>query len=108
VLRHRFHISLFILFFSLLGPLHVLEVCLFEHEVLAQDTDGTSNAISCADSNEESPFLCQTSFSTRAPDAYRLVSLQGGVPHRTVFNASGAIIVPLPVPVYQSKTVYRI
>lgn len=111
VFRHHFHAATLIFLLVFLGRLHVLDVCIFEHEILAQDTGGIPNAISCVDSDEESPFLCQTFFpktAKRALDAYRLVSLQGVVPHGTVFNAFGAIIVPLAVPIYQSKTVYRI
>lgn len=111
VLRYRFHIASLIFILIFLGPLHVLDVCIFEHEILAQDTGGVPNVISCVDSKEESPFLCQTSFPKtvkRALDTYRLVSLEGGVPHRTVFNASGVTIAPPSVPIYQSKAVYRI
>lgn len=108
--RHRFHIALLILFFSLLGPLHVLDVCLMKHEIPAKSTSQTPNSVSCLDGNEESLFLYQTSFprtEKRALDACGLVSWQGGIPHRTVLHASGAVFV-LSVPIYQSKTVYQI
>jgi hypothetical protein len=109
VLRHHFHVLILLLVF--LSPLHVLDACFFEHETLAQDSGVIPNAVSCVDRNEESPFLCQTSFpkiEKRALDPYRLVSLQGDVPYKTVSHVSGLIILPLAVPIYQSKTVYRI
>jgi len=89
----------------------MLGVCFLEHEVPAKSTNQIPGSISCLDNNEESPFLYQSFFpktEKRGLDAYRLVSLQGGFPYRTPLHAAGAVFVPLSVPIYQSKTVYRI
>jgi 3-deoxy-D-manno-octulosonic acid (KDO) 8-phosphate synthase len=111
VLNYRFHTASLIFFFSLLGPLDVLGACFSEHEISAEDTSQIPNSISCVDDNEAIPFLYQTSFpktEKRALDAYRFVSLQERLSSRALLHAAGGVFVLFSVPIYQSKTVYRI
>lgn len=115
VFRYRLPIVLLIFFFSLFGSLNYF--CLLENEVSTRSASQTPISISCLD-NKEGPFLSQgyhghkkiyfPKIERMAINAHRATFLQEGPSYPNPLGPSGAVFVPLTIPIYQLKTAYRI
>lgn len=117
MIRHRLLFISFIFFFSLAGPLNALAACSLEKETFAKNTSGTPTSISCMD-NQQELFLSQVyqghkkiyfpKMERRAMNAHRATFLQEVPSYPNPLGPSGAVFVPLSIPIYQLKTAYRI
>jgi len=115
VLRYRLPIALLIFFFSIVGSLNAF--CLLENQAPTKSASQTPSSISCLD-NDENPFLSQgyhghkkiyfPKIERMAINAHRATFLKEGPSYPNPLGPSGAVFVPLTIPIYQLKTAYRI
>lgn len=115
--RGRFFTLFLVLLLSLISSFNALALCFLEDRLPAKGTDQIPSSISCLD-NEEYRVLSQvdqghkkvycSKIEKRAPNSYHVALLQREPAYRMLTRPSGTIHVPFLIPIYQSKTVYRI
>ena len=117
VLRHPLLIASLVFLFSLGGILNAFAHCPLEHDLPIKISGQIPVSISCLD-NQEHLFLTQRDqrekrisfprIDKRLTDIYDEAVLPGKTLHLTRLQFSASILVPLSVPIYQAKNVYRI
>jgi hypothetical protein len=117
VLRHRFLIASLIFLFSLGGLVNAFAHCILGNDFSTKISGQIPVSISCLDSKEHS-FVAHVDQRDKRPhfskvekklsDINHKASLAGETFYFISLRRPASIIVPLSVPIYQSKTVYQI
>lgn len=106
-----------IFFFSLAGSVNALTLCSLEKQVSTKSNGQIPGSIFCLD-DEGSPFRSEVyqgykkiyfpEIQDKAGTAHHVAFLQMGFLYPNRFGSLGTVLLPLSIPIYQLKTVYRI